>query len=367
MPTQIIHAENKKQWLAALQSCGAYDTYNLPGYCRVCLRFKKGEPYLFFFSDGNHSASIPLLIRPIAEIPGLEDSKGTDAVSPYGYPGIVSSILDRDDDAEQFSYSFQAAFISELRRLHVRSVFIRFNPLFMTEWLIEGIADLVELGPTVVIDLLNTNIDEVKGMTHHYRSSLKQRINKAKKKGVICKIDNEFKYLNEFIAIYNETMARVNASSNYFFPAEYYYDLKENLGNNLKLFTATLNGRVISGALFFLCKGIIQYHLSGTRNDALKNCSMHLMLETVHRWGVERGYRWFHLGGGVGSRRDKLFQFKAGFTKLKTSFRTYRIGKIILDRQQYDHLTKIRNHWACQQNHTICDDTFFPAYRAPLK
>jgi hypothetical protein len=52
---------------------------------------------------------------------------------------------------------------------------------------------------------------------------------------------------------------------------------------------------------------------------------------------------------------------------LKTSFRTYRIGKIILDRQQYDQLIRKRNHWASQQNHTICDDTFFPAYRAPLK
>jgi len=32
-------------------------------------------------------------------------------------------------------------------------------------------------------------------------------------------------------------------------------------------------------------------------------------------WGIENGYKTFHLGGGLGSREDSLYQFKKDLTR----------------------------------------------------
>ena len=58
--------------------------------------------------------------------------------------------------------------------------------------------------------------------------------------------------------------------------------LVKSLGPVLKLFVAKMpDGEVISGGLFTLCDGIVQHHLGGTRDTAVKLSPMVLVLETV--------------------------------------------------------------------------------------
>src|SRR4029077_566616 len=49
------------------------------------------------------------------------------------------------------------------------------------------------------------------------------------------------------------------------------------------------DGEVISGGLFTLCNGIVQYHLGGTRNTALKLSPTVLIFDTVRRWSPKNG------------------------------------------------------------------------------
>ena len=138
-------------------------------------------------------------------------------------------------------------------------------------------------------------------------------------------LDREQRHLPEFVALYHETMRRVKAEQSYFFDATYFTDLAKSLGPVLKLFVVKMpDGEVISGGLFTLCEGIVQYHLGGTRNTALKLSPMVLMFETVRRWANENGAHTFHLGGGVGAKTDSLFQFKAHFSRQRHEFVTWR-------------------------------------------
>jgi hypothetical protein len=121
------------------------------------------------------------------------------------------------------------------------------------------------------------------------------------------------------------------------------------------------DGRVISAGVFTLCDGIVQYHLGGTRTQALKLSPMALLLDTVRRWGGEQGARVFHLGGGVGASADSLFQFKSGFTEARHEFACWRW---ILDRSAYDAACAERSGYLAMRGLELADAGYFPAYRA---
>jgi hypothetical protein len=70
-----------------------------------------------------------------------------------------------------------------------------------------------------------------------------------------------------------------------------------------------------------------------------------------------RGYRWHHLGGGLGARQDSLFHFKSGFSPLRGVFRSWRA---IADRARYDQLV---SRVPAERRAAVPAD-FFPGYRA---
>ena len=60
---------------------------------------------------------------------------------------------------------------------------------------------------------------------------------------------------------------------------------------------------MISGGLFTLCDGIVQYHLGGTRNTALKLSPTVLIFDTVRRWAMKTAHILFILAAvSAGSR-----------------------------------------------------------------
>jgi hypothetical protein len=77
------------------------------------------------------------------------------------------------------------------------------------------------------------------------------------------------------------------------------------------------------------------------------------MLDAAIQWAKAAGNRVLHLGGGVGSRNDALFQFKAGFSDLRSSFETWRV---ICDEARYLKLIEDAGVSGASV------DGFFPAY-----
>jgi lipid II:glycine glycyltransferase (peptidoglycan interpeptide bridge formation enzyme) len=136
------------------------------------------------------------------------------------------------------------------------------------------------------------------------------------------------------------------------------------MDEKLKLFVAKKDGQIISGSLFFVCCGVVQYHLSGTLPEAMQHGGSAVILEHVHRWATENGFRWFHLGGGVRSQKDSLFEFKSGFNKLKNSFFLYSVARVISNASKYDELVYKRQTLAKHCDRVQDVDGFFPAYRA---
>ncbi len=358
--TKLIPIEQRTLWLQALERCGRHDIYHGPEYHRVSQLMGEGTPYLFTYQDETRWAALPFLVRPVSQVTGLESYELNDAASVYGYSGVISNVHQKDRGAIAFRTGFQQALHKTLKEKNIVSLFSRLNPLLDTKWLLGGLAEVVTLGPTVVLDLTESLQDQEKGMNQRVRRDLR----KAVKAGVTVIEDESFKRIDEFIAIYNETMRDRDAQDFYFFPKEYYLNFKKELGGKIKLYFAELNGVVISTAMFFANGNIIQYHLSGTPSDQRKYSGLKLIFDVVRRWGTENGFAQFHLGGGVGAAKDSLLDFKAGFSKKMQDFA---IVKMILDPALYAELNRARAAHENRNGAIVLSENFFPRYRRPVK
>ena len=356
---KLIPVDDQVQWIDALESCGAYDTYHLPAYHLLAKEQKEGTPFLFFFQEAGYCAAFPFLLRQISDVPGLEDSRSFDVTSVYGYPGIVTNIENDSISSETFRNDFQKALLDFLHEKRVIAFFTRQNPLFQTSWLFHGMADIRAMGKTVAIDLTQSTHEQEKNMTKGHRYDIR----KAKAADVFAYEDKEFKRIDDFILIYNETMKRNGAIEYYFFSKSYFDELKRLLGNKIKLFVAEKDGVLISASMFLVTEKIIQYHLSGTPDRYLSNSGAKVILDEVRRWGASRGYKWLHLGGGLGSMEDSLFRFKAGFSKLRFPFE---IIKGTIEPPIYNKLVAQKNHWIEANGYLKQSDNYFPNYRTPV-
>ncbi len=310
----VLGCAQEREWTAVLSRVAQHDFYHLPAYHRLAEERGEGAAHLFAYQEGVHTIALPLLLRPIETRDG---AAWNDATSVYGYAGPLASHAAMP---RRVVRAFQRALVNALTARRVVSVFSRLHPLMPHDGLLAGLGDCRPEGRTVSIDLTLPP----DAQWAEYRGSLKTRINKLRRAGLVCRRDDDLRHLPEFIDIYYQTMRRVNAHRSYFFEPDYFRRLADGLGPALHLFLVTLDDVVVAGGLFTMFDGIVQYHLGGTSDGFLKLGPVSLLFDTVRLWAHAAGARVVHLGGGVGSRKDSLLHFKAGFSNRRHVFPTWR-------------------------------------------
>lgn len=346
---ELLDGARESGWVAALDRAVQYDFYHLPCYHRLSAARCGGSEHLFVYSEGDYVIALPMLLRTID---GADGQPLCDATSVYGYAGPVASHARVPAPVIR---GFQAELRRSLRERGVVALFSRLHPLIPHPELLAGIGEIRGGGQTVSIDLTLPQRQQHAA----FRSGVRSRITRLRRDGIRCVRDAGRRHLREFCDIYLETMRRVRARDEYFFEPDYFTRLDEALGERLQLFVALKDGGVIAGGLFTICNGIVQYHLGGTRDADLRLSPTCLIFDAVRAWACEQGARVFHLGGGVGSSRDSLFSFKAGFSNRRHRFSTWRW---IVDDSAYQALCEQR----AARNGAAASEDFFPRYRAPV-
>jgi Acetyltransferase (GNAT) domain len=336
-------------WLALVDAL-PHDVYHLPSYVAMAAGQESGEAQAearaVIVHDRDQAMLIPMMTR---RIPGADGAR--DAISPYGYPGP----LFRGDPKADFVVEASRAMVSRLRDEGIVSLFVRTHPILNRE--IPGAAavgTIVEHGETVSIDL-TTSPEEIWGGT---RSRFRSYINGALRAGRRAYIDEDWTHEQAFVELYTATMHRVSATADYMFGLDYVRSLRAALGSRLHLCVVEVDGTVAAAGLFTEEDGIVQYHLSGTDEAFERERPTMLMIHFVRTLMKERNNRVMHLGGGLGAARDSLFEFKAGFSKQRELFRTWRL---VVDPEKYGARARQRDPLA-----DVADlDGFFPVYRRP--
>jgi len=306
--------------------------------------------------DGACRFFVPLVIRPIDGAPAISSTL-YDASSPYGYPAPLLKGARRESERREFLASAIRMLQLGLRERRVVSAFVRLHPLLpLPPEPFRQHGTLVHHGETVYMDLTQPEEE----LWDQIRRNHQRRITSAREKGYVAEID-EWAYFDDFYEIYTDTMTRVKASEFYFFSRDYFHELKEALQGGLHLGVARINGSVACAAIFGEVCGIIQGHLAGARSEYNRDSPTVFLNDFIRCWAKKRGNRWYHLGGGRGAGNDALLRFKAGFSKLRSDFYTWRS---VLDVEAYEALVR---QWERRAG-TGADGPsgYFPAYRREL-
>ena len=347
---EAITTREDDAWAAVLASVVEHDFHHLAGYHRLAERRGEGTAELFVYRDGEYLVALPLLLRAVDD----QDPAGPqDATSVYGYAGPVSS---HDDLPREVIAGFQAGLREELVSRGVVDVFSRLHPLIEQRHIVKGLGDTVVCGPTVSIDLTLPLDDQWAG----YSKGTRRLIRRALEAGVVCVHDVSLDYLADFSAMYRATMERVGAPPSYFFGDAYFEGMAAELGSVLQLFVALVDGKPAAGGLFTACDGIVQAHLGASRSEYSALSPVRVIDDSARRWAVEAGARVLHLGGGVGSQQDSLFQYKAGFSDRRHEFSVWRW---VVDEAAYEELCRMRG--LSYEPRTTGGREYFPAYRQP--
>lgn len=357
MKSKIIETQDLL-WEKALQELD-HDIYHLPGYVHLESLRTGTIPEAILIEAGDKIFFIPYLLHNIynSSRQGSRPTDVFDAVSPYGYPGLLLS--DSARKSPKFIKAAMDKFTSILRSKNICSAFLRLHPI-LNEGLEEVFPDTVcqTTGETVSIDLRLSSEQIWKNTKPGHRN----KINRCKRREFQTRIVDFKEYLDEFRDIYRETMDRVGASESYYFNEFYFSYFATELADNTHLaIVESKEGEIGCAGLFTECNGIVQYHLGGTKNRYLKEAPSKLMFDYVRYWAKERGNSFVHLGGGLGgSKDDNLFRFKSGFSKQRHTFLTMRL---VTEEKKYLALTDLQAKLLSISSDKLINSKFFPAYR----
>jgi serine/alanine adding enzyme len=304
-------------WDGLLEELGLADAYLRRAYVESACVLEPGRPFLL-----EHGGTVFAAIQ-------REDP--VDVVTPYGYGGPAGGEL----------AAFWPAYEGWCAGHGVVTTFIRFHPLLRNQR--DATLHVEPLAPTIGWRL--TRDDLLAGMHSKHRNAVRRA---AAAGGVVTAAEG----LGEFVPLYEATMLRAGAAPFYFF-APAYWEALERLGGGLVRFDALLGDEIVASALCLASAPWLHYHLGATAEAGRATGATTLLLFEAARWGQERGYERFHLGGGLGGRRDSLHEFKRRFDP--DALLEAAVGKAVHDEAAYRRLT----------GGDAGFEGFFPSYRAP--
>lgn len=325
------------QWKAVLNKIGKFDFVHTYDFHKVSADNGEGEPMLFVATDlnGRVMGCWPTLKRQIP---------GTDYVDLSGVYGYGGPLFAKDVEVA----AVLKALWQGMEEFGAVSLFSRMHPLFV-DW-IEGEAERGErLGDVVVID-----VEPGEPHLPTYRGSHRREIVNAQKKGLMLEVDWDCAELKDFVGIYQGAMRDLNAREYYLFNEAYFQKVVAAEDFKVFIIFATFEGVKVAASMFIVTNDVMQYYLSGS-DYAYRNLSASkAIVAKAHELAGELGVRNLILGGGVGSERDSLFKFKAGFSG---NFKPFYVVKKVLSEKIYQDLCEVRQ---------VSPDTsgFFPPYRA---
>lgn len=273
----------------------------------------------------------PLIVRPI------DGGPERDAISPYGYPGIVNAASDFDHTG-MGSTSATPLDPAEMdfSTTGLVTIFLRHT-----------------LGEPPLSGASERNVVQIADprLPPKSRPSDRNQINKNLRRGYELQLvpgpETTGPQRAGFLTAYEQTMRRTGASERYFFGAAYFDRILESPRTWLALALAP-EGDVAAASIAACSDGYLHYYLSGSADSHLRDSPMKNVLASLVELSAELDLP-LNLGGGI-TRGDRLEEFKRGFANRELPWST---SEIVCDAAAYARLAG--GHEAGE---------FFPAYRA---
>lgn len=342
---EVYTLERSQEWDVVVRSFDEYDTYYLSGYVKAFQLHGDGKPLLFYYEDNDTRGINVVMKRDIAKdrhfSKKIEENQYFDFSTPYGYGGWLIEGTDIEGLSKEYIKWCQAnGIVSE---------FVRFHPILKNHLIASNMYEVIALGETVAMDLASPEI-----IWANITSKNRNMIRKAQKNGVKIYNGRYPDIYRKFQEIYNQTMDKDHAEKYYYFEADFYESILNDLPQNAQVFYAEWEGKVIAASIMLVANGRMNYHLSGSIREYAHLAPTNLLLYEAALWGCMNKCKTLYLGGGIGSDKDNLFKFKRAFYR-GDKLNRFHIGKKVIDTGNYKRLVQMR--------HDLPYENYFPKYR----
>jgi hypothetical protein len=283
----------------------------------------------------------PLIVREI------EGTGERDAVSPYGYPGLVEG--ERSRGHARRSNSGEAPPSMPPTPVALDPSAIDFSSTGLVSAFIRHTLDEPPLTGTTARNVVQiADPDLAPKSRPSDRRQVRRNLEAGYELELVPGSETTPPQRASFLDLYEQTMRRTGAAGHYFFGAAYFDRVLEADGTWLALATAP-DGGLAAASLAAISDGFLHYYLSGSADSHLRDSPMKNVVASLIEHSAALSLP-LNLGGGI-SPGDALEEFKRGFANRQETWRT---SEIVCDRAAYARLAAGRDRGG-----------FFPAYRAP--
>ncbi|HVQ57528.1 MAG TPA: GNAT family N-acetyltransferase [Solirubrobacterales bacterium] len=280
----------------------------------------------------------PLIVREIG------DGPDRDAISPYGYPGLVPAPPPSGRTSSRYAGrsttstgggGLDPAAI-DFSATGLVSVFLRHT-----------------LGEPPLAGTTERNVVQIAdpALPPKSRPSDRRQVRRNLEAGyeleLVPAAETAAAQRATFLDLYEQTMRRTDAAAHYFFGAAYFDRILEAERTWVALALAP-GGEPVAASIATVSDGYLHYYLSGSADSHLRDSPMKNVVARLVEHSAELGLP-LNLGGGI-SRGDALEEFKRGFANREQAWHT---SEIVCDRERYERLSAGPDSAG-----------FFPAYRA---
>jgi len=314
------------------------------------------KPLLAVYEYDEYFVAQAFVLREV-NVSGI---RALDISSPNGYGGPWSN------HGHTLWNWFQKSFLEWCAEQGIVSEFCALNPLILNHQLSlmkSADFDIKERKKVVVVDLEKPGLLENRYRDRRFAGIVAARRAKVE---IVAKsnlgknwtiTDEEALYRRQFIKLYRDSMMKKAAATRWFFPDEYVASLC-SIGD---LFAAEVDGEVESMALQLPFGSSVYYHLAVNvgkhPNVGANDLLIHDMMVDAQR----RGFKRFHLGGGVTSAPDDgVFHYKSGFSDDRASAQSY---FRIFDQKKYTELCEAKAQKEIYETGKEFSTNFLPLYR----
>ena len=324
---KVLTTKDRTEWSRLVEGTNRPDIYFTPEYAKIYEYNYTDEinenfcgiSNLFFFGNDEEYIIYPIIKRKIKNLPFVKEKKSYsifDISSHYGYGGpLIKCKYEQNEN--KLLEKFMIQFKEYCKDNKIITEFIRFHPLLKNHQFCKKYFPIQEKNETVFIDLTKKKNVLFKELNKKTRNLIR----KAQKKDVKISISKNKNDLIKFTQLYLDTMLKNKSSKKYLLPLQFFENTINLLKENISLFVAKKEDKIISAALFIHKYEFIHYHFSGSDKEYLNLAPNNLLIWEVILWAKKQGYKKFHLGGGL-LNKDPLFHFKAGFSKDRSKFYT---------------------------------------------
>jgi hypothetical protein len=246
-----------------------------------------------------------------------------DIQTAYGYGGVITN---RTNLPEAAILKFNRNVNSWLHDNNVIAEFIREHPLLNH---CRRDADYRKVRKNVYIETSRDySIPDKKA---------RQNVSKILRNNEIAiQIDTEMNNLDDFIRLYNLNTIRLNMSKYYYFPTEYFYNVRDMLGKKSRLIHVVYKEKIINSTLFLFFGNKGTMHLAGSDHAYQALRGNDLMYYSAIELSKNMGLEMLTIGGGLSANEDdSLFRFKSKFSDLH---KDVMVGKKIINPVVYEKL-----------------------------